>query len=435
MNIDIIILLALAALFFAIGWMAARIFGKERQARELAVIRAEKDAEISDMKVQLGRMEAIEIGKEEAVEAYKETLRDSFKSAASDALQQNTEQFLKLAQTTLGEKITSSKGELDQRKTAIEELLKPVKSALEQYTKRINSLEKDNSETFGQVMQLMTDVKSSNSVLQKETTALVNALRNPSVRGKWGEIGLKRVVEFSGMSPHCDFSEQVHAETEGGAIKPDLVVNLPGGGQIVVDSKLPLDAYLSALESEVDSEREGLLVRHAGDVRKHVNTLSRKSYWAQFDNAPDFVVLYMQVESALSTAMVTDPKLLQDAMDNKIIIATPTTLLAVLKSVALSWQQHSVTENAQKIIAAGKELHSRLAAFAGHLVKVGKGLKGASEAYDSAVGSWESRILPTGRKLESLDATQVTGLPELPRSGGPTRKMNLLDGTEGEPNV
>ena len=375
MNIDNIILVALSPLFFAIGWAAARILGRERQARQLAVVRADKDAEIAELQIQLGRMEAVEIGKEEAVEAYKETLLDSFKSAAGDALQQNNEQFLKLAETTLGEKITSSKGELDQRKTAIEELLKPMKSALEQYTKRINSLEKDNSETFGQVMQLMTDVKSSNSVLQKETTALVNALRNPRVRGKWGEIGLKRVVEFSGMSPHCDFSEQVHAETESGAIKPDLVVNLPGGGQIVVDSKLPLDAYLSALESEVDSEREGLLVRHAADVRKHVTTLSRKSYWAQFDNAPDFVVLYMQVESALSTAMVTDPKLLQDAMDNKIIIATPTTLLAVLKSVALTWQQHSVTENAQKIIAAGKELHSRILVFAGHLAKVGSGLK------------------------------------------------------------
>lgn len=421
MNIDNIILVALAPLFSAIGWAAARILGRERQARQLAVVRADKDAEIAELQIQLCRMEAVEIGKEEAVEAYKETLLDSFKSAAGDALQQNNEQFLRLAETTLGEKITSSKGELDQRKTAIEELLKPMKTALEQYTMRINSLEKDNSETFGQVMQLMTDVKSSNSVLQKETTALVNALRNPRVRGKWGEIGLKRVVEFSGMSPHCDFSEQVHAETESGAIKPDLVVNLPSAGQIVVDSKLPLDAYLSALESEVDSEREGLLVRHAADVRKHVTTLSRKSYWTQFDNAPDFVVLYMQVESALSTAMVTDPKLLQDAMDNKIIIATPTTLLAVLKSVALSWQQHSVTENAQKIIAAGKELHSRLAVFAGHLVKVGKGLKGASEAYDSAVGSWESRILPSGRKLEALDVGQPKSLPPLPTCEHPTR--------------
>ncbi|MDB4563993.1 DNA recombination protein RmuC [Flavobacteriales bacterium] len=413
MNTDNIILVALAPLFFAIGWAVARILGRERQARQLAVVRADKDAEIAELQIQLGRMEAVEIGKEEAVEAYKETLLDSFKSAAGDALQQNNEQFLKLAETTLGEKITSSKGELDQRKTAIEELLKPMKSALEQYTKRINSLEKDNSETFGQVMQLMMDVKSSNSVLQKETTALVNALRNPRVRGKWGEIGLKRVVEFSGMSPHCDFSEQVHAETEGGAIKPDLVVNLPGGGQIVVDSKLPLDAYLSALESEVDSQREGLLVRHAADVRKHVTTLSRKSYWAQFDNAPDFVVLYMQVESALSTAMVTDPKLLQDAMDNKIIIATPTTLLAVLKSVALSWQQHSVTENAQKIIAAGKELHSRIAVFAGHLAKVGSGLKSATNSYNSAVGSWERRIRPSGRKLEQLSNTERGPLNEL----------------------
>ncbi len=208
-----------------------------------------------------------------------------------------------------------------------------------------------------------------------------------------------------------------------GAIKPDIVVHVPGGGQIVVDSKLPLDSYLNALESEVDSERDMLLVRHAKDVRSHVNALSKKAYWEQFDNAPDFVVLYMEVESALQTAMLTDPELLQYGMDRRIVIATPTTLLAVLKSVALSWQQHSVTENAQKIVAAGKELHNRIGAFAKHLTKVGKGLQLASSAYDDAVGSWESRIVPSGRRLEELDASQGSELPQLDQVIGPTREI------------
>lgn len=424
---DITITVAVAILFFFIGWVAARLIGREKQARQLAELTTAKDAEISELKIHTGRLEALETGKGEAVEAYKETLLNTFKSAAGDALQQNNEQFIELAKSKLEENVSSSKGELDQRKVAIEEMLKPMKDSLEKYTTRIDTLEKDNSKTFGQVAQLMTDLQSSHTVLQKETAALVNALRNPRVRGKWGEIGLKRVAEFSGMSPHCDFDEQVHTNTEDGALKPDMVVHVPGGGQIVVDSKLPLDAYLNALETDVDSEREALLSKHAADVRKHVNALSKKAYWSQFDNSPDFVVLYMEVESALSTAMVTDPELLSHAMENRIIIATPTTLLAVLKSVALSWQQHSVTENAQKIIEAGKELHSRIAAFAGHLMKVGKGLKTASSAYDSAVGSWASRILPSGRKLEVLDASFGSEFPQFDQVLGPTRLMPPKD--------
>ena len=420
---DIIIMAVVPLLFFVIGWMASRVIGRERQARELSDLRAGKDAELSELRIQIGRLEAGEAGKEEAVETYKETLLDTFKSAAGDALQQNNEQFMELAKTTLGEKMASSKGDLDQRKAAIEEMLKPMKSALDKYTERINSLEKDNSQAYGKIAQLMTDLKSGHGALQKETTALVNALRNPRVRGKWGEIGLKRVVEFSGMSPHCDFAEQVHTTTEDGAIKPDIVVHVPGGGQIVVDSKLPLDSYLNALESEVDSERDMLLGRHAKDVRNHVNALSKKAYWEQFDNAPDFVVLYMEVESALQTAMLTDPELLQYGMDRRIVIATPTTLLAVLKSVALSWQQHSVTENAQKIVAAGKELHNRIGAFAKHFAKVGKGLQSASSSYDDAVGSWESRIVPSGRRLEELDASQGSELPQLDQVFGPTRAL------------
>ncbi len=188
---------------------------------------------------------------------------------------------------------------------------------------------------------MLSNIQTTNTSLQKETTALVNALRNPRVRGKWGEIGLKRVVEFSGLSAHCDFVEQVYSEGEDSVLKPDMIINLPGNSHVVVDSKLPLDAYLQALETDDETSRNFLFAKHAKDLSDHVNKLSKKQYWSQFENTPDFVVLYMEVESALNVALMTDKTLLQDAMNNKIILATPTTLIVVLKSVAMSWQQHT----------------------------------------------------------------------------------------------
>jgi len=359
-----------------------------------------------------------------SLDEVRKAMVDTFKSAASDALTQNNKQFLDLAKTRLETQVKDAEGNLDQRKTAIEEMLKPVKESIDSYKKRIEELEKGSEKTFGQVSEMLSNIQKTNTSLQKETTALVNALRNPRVRGKWGEIGLKRVVEFSGLSAHCDFVEQVYTEGDDSVVKPDMIINLPGNSHVVVDSKLPLDAYLEALETDDEISRNLLFSKHAKDLRDHVNKLSKKQYWSQFQNSPDFVVLYMEVESALNVALMTDKTLLQDAMNNKIILATPTTLVVVLKSVAMSWQQHNITENAIQIMDAAMEFYARVSVFADHFDKVGSGLKSALKGYNDAIGSWESRVLPAGRKLEQLKATDNKNvLPDFEIIDRPLREL------------
>lgn len=363
-----------------------------------------------------------------SLEEVRKAMVDTFKSAASDALVQNNKQFLDLAKTQLETHVKEAEGNLDERKSAIAEMLKPVKESIDSYKKRIEELEKGSEKTFGQVTEMLSNIQTTNTSLQKETTALVNALRNPRVRGKWGEIGLKRVVEFSGLSAHCDFFEQVYSDGEDSVLKPDMIINLPGNSHVVVDSKLPLDAYLQALETDDETSRNILFAKHAKDLRDHVNKLSKKQYWSQFQNTPDFVVLYMEVESALNVALMTDKTLLQDAMNNKIILATPTTLIVVLKSVAMSWQQHNITENALQIMEAAMDFYSRVNVFADHLDKVGGGLKTALKGYNDAIGSWESRVLPAGRKLEQLKATDNKGvLPDFEILDKPVRELKKAE--------
>jgi Uncharacterized protein conserved in bacteria len=359
-----------------------------------------------------------------SLEEVRKAMVDTFKSAASDALTQNNKQFMDLAKSQLETHVKEAEGNLDERKSAIAEMLKPVKESIDSYKKRIEELEKGSEKTFGQVTEMLSNIQITNASLQKETGALVNALRNPRVRGKWGEIGLKRVVEFSGLSAHCDFVEQVYTEGEDSVLKPDMIINLPGNSHVVVDSKLPLDAYLQALETDDENSRNLLFAKHAKDLRDHVNRLSKKQYWSQFQNTPDFVVLYMEVESALNVALMTDKTLLQDAMNNKIILTTPTTLIVVLKSVAMSWQQHSITENALGIMDAANDFYGRVNVFADHLEKVGGGLKTALKGYNDAIGSWESRVLPAGRKLEQLKATDNKNvLPDLEIIDKPVREL------------
>jgi DNA recombination protein RmuC len=359
-----------------------------------------------------------------SLDEVRKAMVDTFKSAASDALTQNNKQFMDLAKSQLETHVKEAEGNLDERKSAIAEMLKPVKESIDSYKKRIEELERGSEKTFGQVTEMLSNIQVTNASLQKETGALVNALRNPRVRGKWGEIGLKRVVEFSGLSAHCDFVEQVYTEGEDSVLKPDMIINLPGNSHVVVDSKLPLDAYLQALETDDEISRNLLFSKHAKDLRDHVNRLSKKQYWSQFQNTPDFVVLYMEVESALNVALMTDKTLLQDAMNNKIILTTPTTLIVVLKSVAMSWQQHNITENALAIMEAAMDFYGRVNVFADHLDKMGGGLKTALKGYNDAIGSWESRVLPSGRKLEQLKATDNKSvLPDFEIIDKPVREL------------
>lgn len=414
---DIIIYIAGGFLAGAlIAWLITRsILNSKLNAKTAELI--ELDRKNSSLET---RIEA----QAKSLEEVKNAMLNTFKAAASDALIQNNQQFFDLAKTRLDVQIKDAEGNLDERKSAIAEMLKPVKESIDSYKKRIEDLEKGSKETFGQVSEMLTSLKSTSASLQKETGALVNALRNPRVRGRWGEIGLKRVVEFSGMSAHCDFVEQVYREGEDSTMKPDMIINLPGNGHVVVDSKLPLDAYLEALETDDETSRTRLFEKHAKDLRDHVIKLSRKQYWSQFENTPDFVILYMEVESAFNVALMTDKTLLQDAMNNKIILTTPTTLIVVLKSVAMSWQQHNITENAMQIMNAAMELYSRVNVFAEHFDKVGSGLKTALKGFNDAAGSWESRVLPAGRKLEQLNATDNKGiLPDFDIIDKPVREI------------
>jgi DNA recombination protein RmuC len=398
-----VVIYILAGIVFGsvITWVIARsvmvtsyreiIFSKNEEINRL----------LRENSVLQARLEAQNNSFEEA----KKAMIDTFRSAASDALGRNNLQFLDLAKTHLETQIKDSENNLDKRRVAIEEMLKPFKESIDVFKKKIEELESGSSKTFGQVTEMLSNLQSTNTILQKETGALVNALRNPRVRGKWGEIGLKRAVEFSGMSAHCDFIEQAYTSSDDSILRPDMIIKLPGNSHVVVDSKLPLDSYLEALETDDEPARNALFSRYARDLRDHIMKLSKKQYWSQFRNTPDFVVLYMEVESALNVALTADKTLLQEAMNNKIILATPTTLIVVLKSVAMSWQQHNVAENALKIMDAAVDFQCRVNVFADHLDKVGSGLKNALKSYNDAVGSWESRILPAGRKLEQLKAS------------------------------
>ena len=404
-----------------IGYLATRTSLITLHQKELLLKAEENNVLSRQNSVLQAKVEA----QANSLDEVRKAMVDTFKSAASDALTQNNKQFMDLAKSQLETHVKDAEGNLDERKSAIAEMLKPVKESIDSYKKRIEELEKGSEKTFGQVTEMLSNIQVTNASLQKETGALVNALRNPRVRGKWGEIGLKRVVEFSGLSAHCDFVEQVYTEGEDSVLKPDMIINLPGNSHVVVDSKLPLDAYLQALETDDEISRNLLFSKHAKDLRDHVNRLSKKQYWSQFQNTPDFVVLYMEVESALNVALMTDKTLLQDAMNNKIILTTPTTLIVVLKSVAMSWQQHTVTENALQIMDAATELHGRLNIFAEHFDRVGNGLKSALKGYNDAIGSWESRVLPAGRKLEQLKATDnKNSLPDFEIIDKPVRELN-----------
>lgn len=419
MEIILYILAALSA-GSVIGWLVTKSILDARYHDSLSVKGEELTELIKQNSVLQARIEA----QNNSLEEVRKAMIDTFKSAASDALGQNNRQFLDLAKTHLEAQVKDSEGNLDKRKTAIEEMLKPVKESIDSYKKRIEELENSSQKTFGQVTEMLSGLQNTNASLQKETGALVNALRNPRVRGRWGEIGLRRAVEFSGMSAHCDFVEQVYTEGEDSILKPDMIINLPGNSHVVVDSKLPLDAYLEALETDDETSRNLLFTKHARNLRDHITKLSRKQYWSQFQNTPDFVVLYMEVESAMNVALMTDKALLQDAMNNKIILTTPTTLIVVLKSVAMSWQQHNITENALQIMEAAMEFYGRVNVFAEHLDKMGSGLKTALKGYNDAAGSWESRVLPAGRKLEQLKASDNKNvLPDLEIIDRPVREL------------
>jgi len=336
------------------------------------------------------------------LEEAKNTLSDTFKSLAAEALAGNNAGFLTLAEQKFKALKEEASTDLEQRKASIEALIHPLSQTLATYQKETKDLEDKRLREVSAVGEQLQHLASGQLKLQTETAKLVNALRSPQVRGRWGEITLRKTAELAGMSPHCDFIEQESVETETGRLRPDMVVKLPAGREVVVDSKVPLEAYLEALEAKTDEDREATLIRHSAQVRQHVNNLASKDYWEQFKSAPEFVVLFIPNDTFLSVAAEKDPSLIESAIGKNVVIATPTTFIALLKAIAFGWRQEKVAENAQRISALGQELSDRMGILADHLIKVGGSLGKAVESYNAAVASLESRVFPSARKFKQL---------------------------------
>lgn len=328
----------------------------------------------------------------------------SFAELSQQALQRNSEQFLALADQRLRQAREAAAGDLDQRQEAIVQLLAPFRQTLEKYEDGLRQLEVDRKGAYRELTTRVAQLGQSQAELQRETRQLVTALRSPQTRGRWGEVQLRRVVEMAGMLRHCDFDEQVHAEGDDGRLRPDMVVHLPGGGEIVVDAKVPLEAFLRAVEAEDDGERRDLLRAHARQLRDHVNQMSKREYWRHLGSSAEQVVIFVPGDSLLSAAYEHDPTLQEHAMANGVLLTTPTMLIALLRTVAYGWRQEALADNAREVQRLGAELYDRLRRMGGHLAKLQRSLTGTVEAFNQTVGSLESRVLVTARRFPELGA-------------------------------
>jgi len=365
--------------------------------------------------------------KHELLQKAQAALADSFDALAGRALKQNNEQFLQLAKESLGTFHEGARGDLEKRSQAIAELVKPVQQSLEKVDGKIQQMENARAQAYGQLRQQVSSLLESQTALHRETGNLVKALRAPQVRGRWGEMQLQRVVEMAGMLEHCDFAQQETVQGEEGRLRPDLVVKLPGGKQLVVDAKAPLAAYLDALEAQDECTRREHMASHARQLRNHVAQLARKAYWDQFEHTPEFVVLFVPNEAVFSAAMEQDPSLMEGAFSEKVLLASPTTLIALLRAAAFGWRQERLAQDAQEIALLGRDLHKRLARLGDHFAKVGRGLGTAVAAYNETVGSFERMVVPGARKLRDKAAPIDAELAALPDVELAPRELRSAD--------
>ncbi len=349
----------------------------------------------------------------EAIKDSRQQLEQSFSILSQQALKSNNETFLLLAKEKLTQFQNNAEANFEQKEKAIETLLKPVHEALKQTESQIHSIEKERKESFGSLSQHLKLINETQAGLRQETQNLVQALRRPEVRGQWGELTLKRIAELAGMVNHCAFYEQKESENSESRMRPDMIVRMPDQRELIVDAKTPLDAYLTATQTTDENEKINALIKHARNVRERMRELASKAYWNQFKNSPDFVVLFIPGEKFLSSALEQDPQLLEDALKNKVILATPTSIIALLRAVAFGWRQQSVAKNAEKIRELGEDLYHRLATFAEHLQRLGKHLDASVDQFNKATGSLDKQVLSGARKFTEFGIEQKKQIPDL----------------------
>ncbi len=389
----------------AVGYLLAgsrlfRQFQEEREARVAAETR------LADIEKQLEAQRSL-------VDEATAKLGDTFKALSSDALRDNAQAFVDSAKQTL----------------------EPLRDALRRYEDHIQEIERQRQQAYGSLENQLKSLAANEQQLQRETSNLVNALRRPQVRGRWGELTLKRAVELAGMSEHVDYFEQPSVESEAGRLRPDMVVRLPGDRQVVVDAKVSLDAYLNALECSDDESRQTCLAQHCRQMKDHIRQLSAKTYWEQFEPTPEFVVMFVPGESFLEAACSVDSAIIEQAMREGVVLASPTTLVALLRAVAYGWRQEQIAKSAQQVSGLGRDLYDRLRTFLGHFDRIKRGLESATAAFNQAVGSLESRVLPSARRFRELGAATGADLPELEPLETQPRQLTAPEASESEEDV
>jgi DNA recombination protein RmuC len=382
------LLCAILLLGAAVGWMIASL-RKQKEIDRLTT--------------------ALETEHHQNLERHR-VLHQTFTALSAEALQRNNQAFLELAQQVLARFNTEAKGDLELKQQAVRELVEPLRESLRRTEQQLQALERDRRESHGALSRQLEGLAKTQQALRGETRNLVQALRRPEVRGQWGELTLRRLAELAGMIEHCDFSEQVHSAGDVNRSRPDMIVHMPGGRQVVVDVKTPLDAYLSAVEAADERERDRFLARHARHVGERVRELAAKRYWDQFVHAPEFVILFIPGDQFLGAALDQDPALLEQALSQKVILATPTSFVALLRAVAYGWRQDSLDRNAEKIRVLGEDLYRRIITLAEHLGKLGRHLDAGVGQFNRLVGSFESKLVPGARKFVELGIAEEQGV-------------------------
>jgi DNA recombination protein RmuC len=395
-----------------------RLRNREEQLAELRARHDTQETENRELRNEFAvlktRLEEERRGTEEklaVLERAKTEMTEAFKALSSEALQNNSKAIMEHAKLAFEKFHEGARGDLEKRQLAISELVRPVRESLGKVDEKLGKVEEIRREAYGALLAQVGTMQEGQQQLREETHRLVQALHKPTVRGRWGEIQLRRVVELAGMTGYCDFDEQVTVTTDEGRLRPDMVVKLPGGKRIVVDSKVALDAYLNAVEEQDEEKRAALLLQHAKQMRTHMLQLAGKAYWDHLTPTPEFVVMFIPGETFFSAALMQDPTLLEQGLEKRVIPASPTTLIALLRAIAYGWQQEKMAESAAEVSRTGRELYERVLKFVEHLEKVGRGLNSSVDAYNRAVGSLESRVLVSARRLKELGAgtTKVIG--------------------------